>query len=148
MAAIVTAPPVAVQALFGPDADRLARASGFVVRRRRLTAAGVAQALALVPLTAPRAPLAHLGEFLGVTASALSQRLRAAPAARFLAALLRHALGRLSAGWVAPCAIPVVRRFRGVFLVDSTTLPLPAALARRFAGCGGGRSPDDPAGRA
>jgi hypothetical protein len=149
MAAIVPPPPAAVQAIFGPEAERLARASGFVRRRRRVSAAGFARVLSLVPLLGGRATLERLGESLGVTASAVGQRLRQPRAAQFLAALLRHAVERLgAAGGARPVAIPVLRRFRGVFLTDSTSLALPPGLARRFAGCGGGTGPDDPSGRA
>jgi hypothetical protein len=149
MAAIVPPPAAVLQAIFGPDADRLARQTGFIVRQRRLSAARFAQVLSLVPLLGGRPALEHLGEQLRVTASALGQRLRQPRAARFLAALLRRAVGRLRAGgWSRAAAIPVLHRFRGVFLTDSTGVPLPPGLARRFAGCGGGATPDDPAGRA
>jgi hypothetical protein len=43
-----------------------------------------------------------------------------------------------------PVVIPLLRRFNGVYLVDGSTMPMPAGLAHRFAGYGGGIGPDDP----
>jgi hypothetical protein len=136
MTDILTRPPAALQALLADAADRLARATRFVTRLRRVTPAAFARAFALVLISHPRASLEQLAAELGVTASALGQRLRLPAAARFLRALLRDALGRL-ADAPPPAAVPLLRRFNGVFLADCTCLALPDALAGRFPGCGG-----------
>jgi hypothetical protein len=40
-----------------------------------------------------------------------------------------------------PVAIPLLRRFAGVYVVDSTSIALPAALATVWPGCGNGAQP-------
>jgi hypothetical protein len=144
MDAILNRAPALLQAIFGTAADPLARQTGFVQRIRRLTPTAFAQAFCLFLIRYPRASLDQLAAQMHLTAAALCQRLRSAAAADFLRALLADALGRLAAAAVRPVAIPLLRRFRGVYLVDGTTLALPAALAGRFPGCGGGTGPDDP----
>lgn len=143
MDAILGHVPPFLQALFAP-ADRLARLTGFVRRVRRLQPAAFAHAFCLFLIRYPKASLEQLAAELGLTAAALCQQLGKPAAADFLFALLGHALRRLTAAALRPVAIPLLRRFNGVYLTDGTSLPLPAALAHRFAGCGGGVGPDDP----
>jgi hypothetical protein len=143
MDAILGHVPVVLQALFAA-AEPLARQTHFVVRLRRLHPAAFAHAFCVFLIRYPRASLEQLAAELQVTASALCQQLHKPAAADFLFALLRSALERLSAAALRPVAIPLLRRFNGVYLTDGTSLPLPAALAGRFAGCGGGDGPDDP----
>jgi hypothetical protein len=147
MGAILSTAPLTLQALFGA-ADPLARQTGFVQRLRQLQPAAFARAFCLFLVRCPTASLRQLAAELNITASALSQRLLAPAAARFLSALLGAALDRLAAAALRPITIPLLRRFHGVYLVDGTGVPLPAALAHRFAGCGGGTGPGDPSGRA
>jgi hypothetical protein len=143
MDAILGQIPVVLQALF-VVAEPLARQTHFVVRLRRLHPAAFARAFSLFLVRYPKASLEQLAGELKVTASAVAQQLTKPAAADFLFALLGHALQRLSAAALRPVAIPLLRRFNGVYLTDGTRLPLPAALAGRFAGCGGGGGPDDP----
>ena len=143
MDAILGQVPVVLQALFAV-AEPLARQTHFVVRLRRLHPAAFARAFGLFLVRYPKASLEQLAAELGITASALCQQLHKPAAADFLFALLGYALQRLSAAALRPVAIPLLRRFNGVYLTDSTSLPPPAALAGRFAGCGGGDCPDDP----
>ena len=143
MDAILGQVPVVLQALFAA-AEPLARQTHFVVRLRRLHPAAFARAFCLFLVRYPKASLEQLAGELRVTAAALCQQLHKPAAADFLFALLGFALQRLSAAALRPVAIPLLRRFNGVYLTDGTTLPLPAALAGRFAGCGGGDGPDDP----
>lgn len=143
MDAILCAIPGVLQALF-EVADALALDTGFVRRRRKLQPAAFARAFCLFLIRYPRASLEQLAARLDITPSALCQRLRAPAAAEFMLLLLRHALDRLGATLLRPVAIPLLRRFNGVYLVDSSSLALPASLACRFAGCGGGAGGDDP----
>jgi Transposase DDE domain len=143
MDAIVGQVPVVLQALFSA-AEPLARQTGFVVRLRRLHPAAFARTFCLFLIRYPKASLEQLAAELKITAAALCEQLRKPAAADFLVALLGYALQRLAAAAVRPVAIPLLRRFNGVYLTDGTSLPLPAALAGRFAGCGGGEGPDDP----
>ena len=144
MDAILDAIPRVLQTLFGPTADRLARQTGFVQRVREVTPSAWARTLSLFLLREPGASLSQLGQELAITAPAVSQRLNDPAASAFFVALLHAALSELAATSAARVGIPLLRRFNGVYLVDGTTLSLPAALADRFAGYGGGRYPGDP----
>ena len=143
MDAILGHVPVVLQALFAA-AEPLARQTGFVERLRRMHPAAFARAFCLFLVRHPKASLEQLATELKITAAALCQQLNKPAAADFLFALLGYALQRLSAAALRPVAIPLLRRFNGVYLTDGTSLPLPASLAGRFAGCGGGDGPDDP----
>jgi hypothetical protein len=144
MDAILDTIPGVLQTLFGATADRLARQTGFVRRVRRVTPSALARSLSLFLVREPGASLSQLGQELGATASAVSQRLNDPAASDFLLALLQAALSELAATSVQRAGIPLLRRFNGVYLVDSTTLSLPANLAERFAGHCGGQYPGDP----
>lgn len=143
MDAILSNVPLLLQAIFAA-AEPLARQTHFVQRMRRLDPAAFARTFCLFLIRYPKASLEQLAAELKLTASALCQHLNKPAAADFLFALLGYALNRLTAAALRPIAIPLLRRFNGVYLVDGTSLPLPAALASRFAGCGGGDGPDDP----
>jgi hypothetical protein len=133
-----------LQTLFAHEADQLARDTGFLKRQRKLSGAAFAQVLVFGWLHQPNASLDDLAEFaadlgIDVTPQALDQRLNL-PATRLLAALLTQAWHRAVAA--QPLALPLLRRFRGVYVFDNTTCSLPAALAALFPGCGG-RTPQD-----
>ena len=146
MDAILDPVPGVLQTLFGPTADRLARQTGFVQRLRQVTPSALARTLSLFLVREPDASLTQLGQELGTTASAVSQRLNDPAAAAFLLELLHAALSELAKTSAKRAGIPLLRRFNGVYLVDGTTLALPATLADRFAGYCGGLYPGDPSG--
>jgi hypothetical protein len=143
MDAILSTVPVVLQQIFA-GADALARQVGFVKRARKLQPSTFVQVFCLFLIRYPRASLQQLGDELNITASALCQRLKAKAAAHFLRGMLGSALKHLTSAALRPVCIPLLRRFNGVYLVDGTVEPLPASLAYRFAGCGGGEKPDDP----
>lgn len=147
MNAILSTAPALLQALFRL-ADSLARQTSFVQRLRLLQPAAFARTFCLFLIRYPKASLQQLAAQLNITAAALCQRLLQPATADFLFAFLRAALDRLANAAWRPVAIPLLRRFNGVYLVDASSLALPASLADRFAGCGGGAGPDDPAARA
>lgn len=128
-----------LQTLFTTTADTLARETGFVRRRRKLTGASFAQTLVFGLLGTPDATLRQLQQ-AAVTAGtptsvqALAQR-STATAATFLQRLLAQALCLLVSGEAV--AIPLLQRFPAVVVMDSTTVTLPAALAAVWQGCGG-----------
>jgi hypothetical protein len=66
---------------------------------------------------------------------ALDQRLRAPATATLLAGVLAQVVARALPG--LPVALPLLRRFPAVLLLDSTTVVLPDELATVWAGCGG-----------
>jgi hypothetical protein len=73
----------------------------------------------------------------------LCERLQQPATANFREALLLDALGKLTAT-ALPTVIPLFPRFNGNFVVDCTNLSLPAVLAQKYAGCGGGTGTNDP----
>jgi DDE family transposase len=135
----------ALHDLFGDAADHLARATGFCRRARRLTGPAFARALVFALLEAPDSTLGDFAEFaadelgLEVSPQAFDQRFTPA-AADFLRDLLLEAFNR-SFSSLRPALLPVLRRFRGVFLRDATLVGLPACLADAFPGRGGRHAP-------
>lgn len=85
---------------------------------------------------ASREQLAHTAAQVGVSVSpqAIDQRLTFATAE-----LLREVLASSTQQLIAadPVAIPLLQRFTGVRVQDSTTIVLPDALAEQWQGCGG-----------
>lgn len=128
-----------LQELLTKTANDLARPTGFTQRESKVTGAIFAQALVLGWLANADATLEELTQgmaALGVSLSpqGLEDRL-SLQAAELLKQLLQRATQPLMA--VAPVAIPVLQRFQGVYLQDSTTLTLPNDLAEQWHGCGG-----------
>jgi hypothetical protein len=127
-----------LQTLLTTEAEQAARDTGCLKRVRKLSGASFVQTLVLGWLHDPHASLDSLAEFaadLGadITPRALDQRLTTA-ATHCLARLLTAALQRLVAA--EPLAVPLLRRFAGVHVFDSTVVTLPAALAGQFPGSG------------
>src|SRR5947209_3828511 len=128
----------ALQSLFGPTADALARSCGFVRRQRLFSGSPFLQTCVFTWVAHPDATLeqftataASLG--LDVSPQAIDQRLD--DAAEFFRRALQQALSRVVAA--SPRALPLLDRFAAVYLDDSTSIGLPAALAAQFPGCGG-----------
>jgi hypothetical protein len=142
---MATIPEVAtaMRAVLTAAADGAARATGFVRRRSKLTGAGFAQTLVFGWLGDPDATLAGLSQTaaaLGVRISpqGLDQRFTPAAAA-CLGRTLEAAVGTVVAA--DPVAVPLLARFSGVYVQDSTVVGLPAALAGAWPGCGNGDGP-------
>jgi putative transposase len=124
-----------LQGLFTTTAENLGEATGFIRRRRRLTAAGFAQTLVFRWMDKPKATLESLARDLELSPQALQQRL--GPQAQgFLRALLVEALQE--ALKVKPERLGLLDRFTAVVVEDTTVIALPAVLADEFPGCGGG----------
>lgn len=129
-----------LQTLLTTTADQVARATGFVRRASPLTGARWVQTVVFGWLADPQASLEALAQTAAlvgapVSAQALDQRWGPAAAA-CLQQVLGHALRQVVQA--DPVAIPLLRRFTGVRILDSTTVVLPAALAEVWPGCGGG----------
>ena len=128
-----------LQCLFTSTANTLARETGFVQRASKLTGAHFAQALLFGWLQHPQATLQQLAQMVGsvgvpISPQGLEQRFTPA-AAQFLRRLLEIAVTQVIAAH--PVAIPLVQRFAGVYLLDSSTIVLPDELAALWPGCGG-----------
>lgn len=128
--------------LLAPIAEESVQRSGVVQRASKLGGAVLLQTLILGWLEDPEASLARL------TILAAARQVAVSPQAldqRFTPALVT-ALERLLGATVAlladqlagePVAIPLLQRFTGVWILDSTTVRLPDDCADRWPGCGG-----------
>jgi len=128
-----------LQELLTKTANDLARPTGFTQRESKVTGAIFAQTLVLGWLAKADATLEELTQgmvALGVSLSPQGLEDRFSPqAAELLKQLLQQATHHLIE--VDPVAIPVLQRFQGVYLQDSTTISLPNELAEQWQGCGG-----------
>jgi hypothetical protein len=129
----------ALQWVLTTQAEHLARQHGAIQRQRCFSGATLVQTLVFGWLGRPDASLEELTQTaasLGVpvTPQALAQRFTSQLAAT-LEGCLAAAVGLLVAA--DPVAIPVLARFAGVYVLDSTVVRLPDALAAVWPGCGG-----------
>lgn len=135
----ITSLPTILQNLLTTEADHAGVASGFVRRRRKLTGSSFVQTLVVGWLNRPAASLDNLTQTaallpVAIRPQSLDERFTPQSAAclqRVLEAAVRHVIG------AEPVAIPLLRRFKGVFIDDSSTVVLPDALARIWRGNGG-----------
>jgi hypothetical protein len=133
-----------LQTILTEVAEEAARESGFVRRKRKVTGPVFVQTLALGWMEYPHDPLESLIDLEHhdrplCSPQAFSQRFTA-EAADCLQRLLAAAMERMVAA--QPEAIPLLRRFNGVYVEDCTVRNLPSALAAELPGCGG-TSADD-----
>jgi hypothetical protein len=128
-----------LQSLFGSAADKAAQQAQLIQRQRKLTASAFAQGLVFTWLANPQATGDELVTGLaraGVTLKEQSLDARFTPkSAEFFRLLLGEALQKVVA--TAPRALGLLDRFEGTFLLDGSTITLPAALAHLWPGCGG-----------
>ena len=120
-------------------AEKAGRDSGFVKRSSKLNGSLFVQTLVFSYLANPRATMSHLVSMaatlgITITASGVFQRFGKA-AADCLYQVLSAAAQRVLAA--EPIAVALLRRFRSVYLQDSSTITLPPDLADVWRGCGG-----------
>jgi len=127
-----------MQTILNSAADIAAQETRFVQRKSKLTGAKFAQTLVFGWLSNPQATLEELAQTaatLGVEISpqGIDQRFTGAAAA-----CLEQVLGAAVTEMIEaePVAIPILQRFKGVYILDGSTIGLPAALADEWAGCG------------
>jgi hypothetical protein len=137
-----------LQNLFTEIANAVAHETHFVQRHSKLSGATFVQALVFSWLAQPDASYAQLAQTataLGVPLSAQGMAERFSPAAaeclkQLLEVAMQHAI------CAAPVAIPLLGRFNGVYIQDSTVVTLPDALAHLWRGCGSNRNAHNQAG--
>ena len=123
--------------LFHDTADRLAKDTGFCQRKRQLSGSVFARTLVFSLLQKPASSLQDFADFASehlhvhVSHNAFEQRFNDT-APDFLAALFADALNRCFSAHEA--LLPLLRRFRGVFLRDASCISLPSRLAHLFPG--------------
>jgi hypothetical protein len=120
-------------------ADQLAQESGVIQRQRTFTGSTLLQTLLFGWLENPDASLSQLTTMaarldVAVSPQALDQRFTPA-----LVTFLDRLLDQLRPEVVAapPVAIPLLRQFSAVYLLDATIVPLPDEWAARWPGVGG-----------
>src|SRR5882762_6286590 len=118
MKTISTLPPLLLQTIFGTLAIQLGRATQFIRRQGKLTADNFARAFCLFLVRGSKTSLQRLAGELGITPSALSQRLQQRSTAGFLRTLLLRALEQLTLPRQSRTVIPLLQRFAGVSIVD------------------------------
>ncbi len=134
----VTQVSQAMQTVLTKLANRAGRSTGFVKREVKLTGASFCQSLVFGWLANPEASLEELCQtaaLVGVqiTPQGLDQRFTVAGTA-CLYQVLQASVEQVLA--TDPVAIPVLQRFHGVYLEDSSTIILPTELAEVWSGCG------------
>jgi hypothetical protein len=130
----------ALQTVLGEEANRLARATGFIQRQRKFSGASFVQTLVFGWMANPASSLEALQQAaatvgVAVSAQAIDQRFTA-EAATFLIQVLEAAVTQAITA-ETPVAIEVFERFSGVYLDDGSVISLPVELASVWAGCGG-----------
>ena len=131
----------AMQRVLTQVAERAGVESGMIRRRRKLSGASFIQALVFGWLADGRASLGSLNQAAAAVGVAISPQgldRRFTPQAaeclrRVLEAMIQEVIR------VEPVGIPLLRRFAGVCLLDSSTLGLPAELLAVWPGCGDSR---------
>src|SRR6266496_2117137 len=125
------------------SAETAGRASGFVQRQSKLSASVFVQTVVFGGLGQPLAGLGELSRVAGVlgvriSPQGLEQRFTPA-AARLLPQVLAAGVKRVIES--EPAAVPLLQRFTGVYIQDSTTVALPPELAAAWPGCGHAGTP-------
>lgn len=133
----------AMREVLTTGADTAAHLTDFVQRRGKLSGATFSQTLVFGWLANPDATLENLAQTaaalgVSITPQALDQRFTESAALclkQVFAATVRQVFATESV------AVPLLARFAGVYLQDSSTLALPAALADTWMGCGNATCP-------
>jgi len=128
-----------IQYVLTSVSDFIAGQSGFIQRLRKLSGSSFVQTLVFGWLSNPHATLEELSQTaatLGITITPQGLDKRFTDKA---ADCLRQILEVATATVVAdkPVAIPILQRFNGVYIQDSSTITLPDVLAVIWSGCGG-----------
>jgi hypothetical protein len=128
-----------LQTLFTTTAREAAQASQFIIRKRVLDGPSFVQGLVFGWLANPHATLEELAHSVAGAGAALSPQALQQRFTPTAAECLRHVLADAVKRVIGtqPRSTSLLQRFQGVYLLDSTTIPLPAALATLWRGCGG-----------
>ena len=129
-----------MQAVLTYAANIIAFNTGFIQRLRKFTGSVFVQTLVFGWLSNPKATLEELTQTaatlgLSITPQGLDKRFTSV-CANFIKKVLEAAVSIVIAE--KPVAIPVLQRFNGVYIQDSSTMTLPDLLAVIWKGCGGG----------
>ena len=128
----------AMQTVLTTVADAAAIATGFIKRKRKLSGAAFVQTLVFGWLANPESTYDELAQTaasvgISITPQAIEQRF-----GESAADMLKQTLDASAEQVLAACpqAIPLLSRFNGVYLQDSSWITLPDELADVWPGCG------------
>jgi hypothetical protein len=129
----------AMQTVLTDTAEQVARETEFVQRESKMGGAAFAQTLTFGWLENPEATLEELCQTAAaigvvITPQGLDQRFGES-AAQCMQKVLEAAVDKVITS--DPVAIPILQRFNGVYLDDSSTVTLPDELSGVWQGCGG-----------
>jgi len=129
----------ALQEVFTDSADHLARETKFIKRQRKITGRGFAQAMVFGWLAQSDARVSDLSQSVAnvkidITRQGLHERFTA-EAAAFLEAMLHKCIAQVVASLALE--MPILGRFDGVYVMDSTIIILPDELSDIWQGCEG-----------
>ncbi|MBI1929082.1 IS4 family transposase [Candidatus Poribacteria bacterium] len=129
----------AMQTVLTVVAETAARTTGFIKRYRKLTGATFVQALVFGWLSNPKATLEELSQAaatvgVDMTPQSLDERFTQ-DGAETLKQVLDAAVEQVVAADAQ--AVPLMERFNGVYVQDSSWITLPDSLAEIWKGCGG-----------
>lgn len=128
-----------LQQVFEVESNEIAQRGSFIQRERKISGASFAQALVFGWLGNPEASLSELSRSfanVGVNITRQGVQQRFTPeAADFLKEVLETCVSKVI--HAAPVDQGILKRFSHVYLMDSTQIELPAALAEEWTGCGG-----------
>ena len=136
---ILTQVAEAMQVVLTKTADIIGRETGFIQRQRKFSGSSFIQTLVFGWLDEPEATLEELCQTAAVldiqiSSPGLSKRFTP-QASDCLRKVLEEAVSTVIAS--DPVAIPVLQRFNGVHIQDSSVVTLPDELAVIWSGCGG-----------
>ncbi len=137
--ATITQVAETLQKVFGEQIERLARESGFIKRKVTVTGSGYVQALVMAfqaKRSASYSEISQAASSLGMPMSAqgMEQRVNES-SAQFLKAVVEFAVKEKVTG-ITQAAFPLLAKFKGVHLRDSSTISLPASLKEIWKGSG------------
>lgn len=140
----IDAPARLMQSVLSSSADQAALSTGFVRRRSKLTGGLFVQTLVLGWLSNPDATLEELAQTAAargvrISPQGLDQRFTMAAAETVRIALEAAATALVSGDRTG---LPLLNRFEGVYIADSSTISLPDQLKDLWPG-GGGSTPAD-----
>jgi hypothetical protein len=133
----------AMQTVLTTTADRLGWKVGFMQRSGKLDGSHFVQTLVFGFLDQPQATYEDLSQSAAVVGVAISpqgvEQRFTAEAVELMKQVLHQAVAQIIES--QPAAVPVLQRFNGVYLRDSTVVSLPIELADQYPGVGSSHGP-------
>jgi hypothetical protein len=128
-----------MQQILGEDADEIGRASGFIQREVKVSGSSFVQSLVFGFLSNPEMTYGELGQSaasVGLEMSVQGLEQRFTPrASECLRTVLEKAIEKVIVA--EKVVLPILDRFTGVYIRDSSVVPLPGELRGVWCGVGG-----------